>query len=143
MTYLPQLEQEQSEPQLPITQVSIGGGSKWGKRETHTARGTGASAFALHDDCIGCFGGGVGDGKKLECVVRCDLDCLLVNDAFWRWDKAVFYASSSHSLIILPVELYRSTFQSCVQSSLCAFCALRSLCGVWLPWGPLTASFVR
>ena len=103
--------------------------------KTHTARGTGASAFALHDDCIGCFGGGVGGGKKLECVVRCDLDCLLVNDAFWRWDKAVFYASS-HSLIILPVELDRSTFQTCVQSSLCAFCALRSLCGVWLPWAP-------
>jgi hypothetical protein len=34
MTYFPQLEQEQSEPQLPITQVSIGCGSKWGKRKS-------------------------------------------------------------------------------------------------------------
>jgi hypothetical protein len=32
----------------------------------------------------------------------------------------------------LTRDLDRSTFQICVQSSLCAFCALRSLCGIWL-----------
>jgi hypothetical protein len=35
--YFPQLEQEQSEPQLPIIEVSIGKGSKWGKSKGRTA----------------------------------------------------------------------------------------------------------
>jgi hypothetical protein len=43
----------------------------------------------------------------------------------------------------LTRDLDRSTFQICVQSSLCAFCAVRSLCGAWLPWCPLAAGFVR
>lgn len=59
VTYFPQLEHEQSEPQLPVQSVSISscwccevkGGVKEGSLcQELTAGGTGASAFALHDD---------------------------------------------------------------------------------------------
>lgn len=60
VTYFPQLEHEQLEPQLPVKRgqhrVTGHGGKSGGRVGRHTAGSTGASAFALHDDGNdGCY----------------------------------------------------------------------------------------
>jgi hypothetical protein len=67
--------------------------------------------------------------------VRCDRDCLLVND--WRWDKTVFLCFLLPSLIILPVisivPLFRSVSnQASALFVRCVLCAVLGCLGA--PW---------